>query len=200
MSVNQYATSGQLEKLSQIKIGIAGAGGLGSNCASHLVRSGVKRLKIVDFDIVSASNLNRQFFFERQIGESKVQALAQNLGDISADIELELLSERVSNENVNDIFEDCDIVVEAFDNAEAKELLIRAMLKCNKVVVTASGMAGVGRSNSMQVNEFSRNLVVVGDCESGVDNRQNFPWSPRVGIAAAMQANCVVALILGEDI
>lgn len=200
MSVNQYATSVQLEKLSQIKIGIAGAGGLGSNCASHLVRSGVKRFKIVDFDVVSASNLNRQFFFERQIGESKVHALAQNLGDISADIELELLAERVSNENVNDIFEDCDIVVEAFDNAEAKELLIRAMLKCNKVVVTASGMAGVGSSNSMQVNEFSRNLVVVGDCKSGVDNRQNFPWSPRVGIAAAMQANCVVALILGEDI
>lgn len=200
MRVNQYATSVQLEKLSQTKIGIAGAGGLGSNCASHLVRSGVKRLKIVDFDVVSASNLNRQFFFERQIGESKVHALAQNLGDISADIELELLSKRVSNENVNDIFEDCDIVVEAFDNAEAKELLIRAMLKCNKIVVTASGMAGIGRSNSMQVNEFSRNLVVVGDCEREVDNRQNFPWSPRVGIAAAMQANCVVALILGEDI
>lgn len=51
-----------------MKIGIAGAGGIGSNVAANLVRSGVTSLKIVDFDRVESSNLNRQFYFSDQIG------------------------------------------------------------------------------------------------------------------------------------
>ena len=46
-----------------MKIGIAGAGGLGSNVAVHLVRSGISSLKICDFDVIENSNLNRQFYF-----------------------------------------------------------------------------------------------------------------------------------------
>ena len=54
------------------RVGIAGAGGLGSNCAAHLVRAGMKKLVIADFDVVNESNLNRQFFFRNQLGQKKV--------------------------------------------------------------------------------------------------------------------------------
>ncbi len=58
-------------------VGIAGAGGLGSNCAAHLVRVGFRKLKLVDFDVVETGNLDRQFYFADQVGMYKVEALRQ---------------------------------------------------------------------------------------------------------------------------
>ena len=49
-----------------MKIGIAGVGGIGSNVAMHLVRSGVKNLKFGDFDVIENSNLNRQFYLKNK--------------------------------------------------------------------------------------------------------------------------------------
>ena len=69
-------------------VGIAGAGGLGSNCAAHLVRVGFRKLKLVDFDVVETGNLDRQFYFADQVGMYKVEALRQNLLRISSDLEL----------------------------------------------------------------------------------------------------------------
>ena len=62
-----------------MKIGIAGVGGIGSNVALNLVRSGVMQLKLIDFDRVEPGNLNRQFYFADQIGLFKVEALKINL-------------------------------------------------------------------------------------------------------------------------
>ncbi|MGB4572405.1 MAG: ThiF family adenylyltransferase, partial [Rectinemataceae bacterium] len=53
------------------RVGIAGAGGLGSNCAAALVRSGIGALVVVDFDVVSEANLDRQFYFHDQVGRPK---------------------------------------------------------------------------------------------------------------------------------
>jgi molybdopterin/thiamine biosynthesis adenylyltransferase len=55
-------------KVQSAKVGLAGAGGLGSNCALNLVRVGFRRLTIVDFDVVVPSNLDRQFYFLNQVG------------------------------------------------------------------------------------------------------------------------------------
>ena len=68
----------KLEKLKRTCIGIAGCGGLGSNCAMALARAGVGRLVIADFDIVSAENLDRQYYFLDQVGQKKVLALRDN--------------------------------------------------------------------------------------------------------------------------
>ena len=75
MGANTYLTEGERVILENARVGIAGAGGLGSNCAMHLVRAGLKRLVIADFDVVSESNLNRQFFFRNQLAQKKVVAL-----------------------------------------------------------------------------------------------------------------------------
>ena len=57
--------------MSKFRVGIAGAGGLGSNCAVALARSGVGTLVIADFDIIEAANLNRQYYFTDQIGSDE---------------------------------------------------------------------------------------------------------------------------------
>ena len=69
MQVNSYLTREEKDRLQNVKIGIGGAGGLGSNAAAHLVRAGIEHLVIADFDTVSEGNLNRQFFFRDQIGK-----------------------------------------------------------------------------------------------------------------------------------
>ena len=195
MAANTYLTSEERAALESARVGIAGAGGLGSNCAMHLVRSGVKHITIVDFDVVNESNLNRQFFFRDQIGQKKVEAIKANLLRIEPDADIRAVDIRLDASSAREIFADCGIVVEAFDAVDAKVMLVSAFASSGKKLVTASGLAGWGRSNAMRVRKMG-NIVAIGDGETSVGDGAA-PVSPRVGIAAAMEANAVVSLLLG---
>lgn len=197
--MNSYLTDEERKKLEEVLIAVIGAGGLGSNCAMHLVRAGVRHLILADFDTVSESNLNRQFFFRDQVGEKKVEALATNLRRIEPGVALTLVSERLDEEGVARLIAPADLVVEAVDKAETKSALIALALKAGKKVVAASGMAGWGNSNAMRARRIGDSLVLIGDGEAEVDAELP-PQSPRVGIAAAMEANSAIALILGKEI
>src|SRR5271154_5591556 len=81
----RYLKPEQLARIQSKKIGIGGAGGLGSNCAMMLVRSGFKNLEIIDQDVIDASNLNRQQYFLKELGLPKVDVLKKRLLDINPD-------------------------------------------------------------------------------------------------------------------
>lgn len=195
MAANTYLTPEERAALESVRVGIAGAGGLGSNCAMHLVRSGVKHITIADFDVVNESNLNRQFFFRDQIGQKKVEAIKENLLRIEPDADIRTVDMRLDASSAREVFADCDIVVEAFDVVDAKVMLVSAFASSGKKLVTASGLAGWGRSNAMRVRKMG-SIVAIGDGETSV-GKDVAPVSPRVGIAAAMEANAVVSLLLG---
>ena len=199
MAFNPYLGAAERARIEAARVGVAGAGGLGSNCLAHLVRCGVRRFVIADFDTVSESNLNRQFFFADQLGMPKVEAVAANLRRINPALELELYPERVTAENAVRRFGSCDVTVEAFDDPDAKTMLIRALLPLGRPVVAASGIAGWGRSNAMRVQRIGKQLYMAGDRATGI-SEETPPYSPRVGIAAAQQANTVMALMLGVEI
>ena len=199
MNVNTYLTESQKTVLEHAKVGVAGLGGLGSNVLCHLLRAGARRFVAADFDTVSASNLNRQFFFADQIGRKKTDALAENLRRIDPDAELDFRDLRLTAENTPEVFAGCDVVVEAFDKADAKTMLISALSASGIPVVAASGLAGFGKSNDIRLRKVGKNLYLVGDLVSGISS-ELAPASPRVGIAAAMEANTVVALLLGIEI
>lgn len=195
MATNTYLAPEERAALESVRVGIAGAGGLGSNCAMHLVRSGVKHITIADFDVVNESNLNRQFFFRDQIGQKKVEAIKANLLRIEPDADIRAVDMRLDASSAREIFADCGIVVEAFDAVDAKVMLVSAFASSGKKLVTASGLAGWGRSNAMRVRKMG-SIVAIGDGETSVGDGAA-PVSPRVGIAAAMEANAVVSLLLG---
>ena len=199
MNVNSFLPEAQKAILEKAKIGVAGLGGLGSNVLAHLVRAGIRRFVAADFDVVSASNLNRQFFFADQVSRKKTEALAENLRRIDPDLELDFRDLRLTEENTRALFSDCDAVVEAFDKADAKTMLIGALADTGIPVVAASGLAGFGKSNDIRVRKAGKNLYLVGDLVSGI-SPELAPASPRVGIAAAMEANTVIALLLGEEV
>lgn len=181
-------------KIQKIKIGIAGLGGLGSNCAMNLVRSGFKKFRLIDFDKIDHTNLNRQFYFEDQVNMLKTEALQINLKRINSDLEIESFALKIEQSNVEELFADCDIVIEAFDRAEYKSMLVSKILPLGKLVVCASGLAGIGNSDFITVHWMKKNLAVIGDLTSDV--KGSYPISPKVNIAAAKQADIVLEYTL----
>jgi sulfur carrier protein ThiS adenylyltransferase len=183
--------------LSKFTVGIAGAGGLGSNCAAALARSGVGCLKIADFDLVERSNLNRQFYFSDQVGKKKVVALKENLDRIGRGSRIDIYDLTVSSDNIVELFSSCDVIVEAFDRADMKEMLAETVLTKlpGRPLVLGSGMAGYGSTDSIVARNLGDNLWVCGDEQSEVSD-QAPPMGARVGIVANMQANIVVEILM----
>lgn len=192
----RYISPENLARIQKVKVGIAGAGGLGSNCAAALVRSGFKQLKIADFDGVEYSNLNRQFYFSRQEGQPKVVVLKENLTAINPEAQIEIWQGKIEAGSGIDWFTDCDVVVEAFDKAEYKKLIVESYLATDKLVVAASGLAGWGDSDRIKVHKIKDNFYLVGDLVSGI-GPDCPPLAPCVAIAAAKQADVVLSYVLG---
>ena len=179
------------------RIGIAGAGGLGSNCAHNLVRSGFKKFKIVDFDTITPSNLDRQFYFLDQVGQKKVDTLKINLCRINPELDIEIESVKITEDNIKELFKDCQIVVECLDSAEGKGMLVNRLLPEGKFIVSASGLGGVGSSDEIKVHKIKENLVIIGDLRSDIKDRPAL--SPRVSIAAAKEADAVLEYLLKKS-
>ena len=144
------------DRFSSATAAICGLGGLGSNIAIALARAGIGRLILVDFDRVDITNLHRQQYKAEQIGEYKTEALAANLLEISPYTEVKGVTEKVTEDNFLELLEGADIVCEAFDNAEAKAMLVNGVLEklpeC--YLVAASGMAGMGSPNRIETRRI----------------------------------------------
>jgi sulfur carrier protein ThiS adenylyltransferase len=188
------------EHLSHFRVGIAGAGGLGSNCAVSLARCGIGTLVIADFDVVEQNNLNRQYFFTDQIGLMKVIALKDNIFRINPLVSVIVHPKKLDETNIAEIFQGCDVVVEAFDNSENKELLIETLDKCMPLtpLVIASGLAGWGNNDALKFRKIDETLFVCGDELSEISEELP-PMAPRVGIVANMQANAVVEILMQKN-
>src|SRR3990172_3011336 len=117
-------TPGVHEKVKEARVGIAGLGGLGSSVAFALARLGVGVLVLADFDVVEPSNLNRQQYFVDQIGKPKVEAMEENLRRINPYVRTALHKVVLDEDNIPEIFCGVDALVEAFDKAESKAMLI----------------------------------------------------------------------------
>lgn len=188
------------EKVKKASIGIAGAGGLGSNVALSLARIGVNNIKIVDFDIVEPSNLNRQQYYIKDIGEYKVNAIKRNLREVNPFINVTAIIDRLNKDNIKENFDDVDIIIEAFDNPECKAEISNVVLTemMDKVLIASSGMAGYYPSNDIITRKINNRFYICGD---GVNEAKegNGLMAPRVAICANHMANCALRIILGEE-
>jgi sulfur carrier protein ThiS adenylyltransferase len=177
-------------------VGIAGAGGLGTNIAISLARAGIGKLIIGDFDIVTTPNLNRQQFFLDQVGQPKVEALKANLARINPFCECVIFNGKVDAANLAEVFGTCDILLEAFDGAEQKQMLIETWQELfpDKPLIGASGLAGYGRNELIHTVKLD-NIYLCGDGVSELKPGIS-PVAPRVGIVANMQANLCLELLI----
>ncbi len=191
--LERYLSPAELEKLAAARVGIAGLGGLGSNVAMLLVRSGIQDFVLVDDDSVDASNLNRQHYFPKHVGMSKVDALAQILLELNPQLKLEKHKLHLNIHTLQPLLRQNMLWVEALDDALSKRIFVEESIKKEIFTVSASGIAGYGGSN-MHSRKLGKHLVVVGDFKSDVHFMP--PLAPRVMQAAAMQADAVLTYIL----
>ena len=173
-----------------IKTGIAGIGGIGSNVAQILVRSGLGYLKIIDFDNVEQSNLNRQFYFADQVGYLKTDMLKENLKKINPKIIIKKRNIKINRNNIESIFSDCDLIVEGLDKKEDKKMLFENFVKLNKPVVSASGIAG-DNIKSISTRKMGNNYIT-GDFISDDDVVELFP--AKVIMVASIMSSIVLKL------
>ena len=195
--LGRYFSEKELERIRSVPVGLAGAGGLGSNCAHMLVRSGFTDIVIVDKDTIEASNLNRQFYFLDQIGQPKALALRDNLLAINPAAAIRAVVAEVHPQNAEPLFAGRRVVIEAFDQPEAKAMLVRHYLGKDVLLIAASGLAGCGDADAIVTRRVRDNFYLVGDRinAAGPDRP---PLAPRVTVAAAKQADLALAYALGR--
>ena len=184
------------DKISRAGVAVCGLGGLGSNIAFALARCGIGYLHLIDFDRVDLTNLNRQQYMAAQIGMPKPQALKEELLAVNPYLNIRTDFVKLTEENIPELLKDDRYICEAFDVPEAKAMLTNRILERfpDKVLVGASGMAGLGNSNEIRTRKVLPNYYLCGDGTSDVQTYGGL-MAPRVMICAAHQANQILELI-----
>lgn len=188
--------SGMTERLSRSVIGIAGCGGIGSNVAVSLVRAGVGKLIIADFDVIEESNLNRQYYFNDEIGKSKVMTLKHRLELINPECFVVAHEKKLEREDIEGLFSGSDIMIEAFDTAESKQWLIEEWASSypDRPVISGNGLSGYGDFESIKVKKAG-NIYFCGD---GVTSMEEGLCSARVAIVSNLQANLAIEILMNK--
>ena len=186
-------------RFSEATVAVCGLGGLGSNIAIALARAGIGKLVLIDFDKVDITNLHRQQYKASQIGQYKTDALAESLSEIAPYAEIKTVTARLSEDNLTMFLKDADVICEAFDDAEAKAMLVNGVLEqlpgC--FLVAASGMAGMDTPNTIKTRKKGKRFYLCGDEVSDVADTIGLV-APRVMLCAAHQAQTVLRILAGE--
>ncbi len=189
-------------KLKQAQVLFIGTGGLGAPMGLYLAAAGVGRIGLVDFDVVDASNLQRQVTYSTaDVGRSKLEATKERLAGINPHIQIDTHEERLSSENALDLFRGYDIVADGTDNFPTRYLVNDACVLLGKPNVYGSIFRFEGQASVFYAKEGPcyRCLYpeppppgLVPSCaEGGV-------LGVLPGIVGTLQALEVIKLILGE--
>lgn len=190
-------------RLSDGRVAIAGLGGLGSNVAFALARIGTGmgngHLHLIDFDTVDLTNLNRQQYFPEHVGLPKTEALKSELLRINPYLHIRTDCVKVTEDNIRELFHQDDIICEAFDDPEAKALLVSSILEYfpGKKLVAASGLAGYESNNLIRTRRLSPNFYLCGDETTEAVYGRGL-MAPRTALCAAHEANMITRLLMGE--
>lgn len=196
-SIFERNCPGITEKLRKKVVAIAGLGGLGSNAAVALVRAGIGKLIIADFDKVELSNLNRQYYFQSDLGKKKSEALHNHLININPKVDLEVINKKLKPSDIPVLFNEADILIEAFDLADRKKWLIEIWSKTfpQKPIISGNGISGMG--HTMDITVIKAGHIYF--CGDGKTEMKLGLLSSRVALVANMQANVCIELLLNEN-
>ena len=133
-------TQEQKEKLFSARVLVFGVGGVGSAFVHMLVRAGIQRISIVDFDTIDATNINRQLVaYSNNVGKLKVDELEKQMKLINPNVQVEKYPLKLSAETINQISFDCDYIVDCIDDIPAKKALIKLANEKNIPILSAMG-------------------------------------------------------------
>jgi len=195
--LNGFGEEGQ-KKMACASVLVIGVGGLGSVVCTYLTAAGVGKLRMIDLDVVSLHNLQRQVLYrEKQIGKSKVSEAAKQLRMLNSTVEREAVNDYFDENNAFDLIKDVDIVVDATDNFKSRYLINDVCVGLDKPFVYGA------------IGEFTGQLAVF-NYQKGATYRCLFPDEQAVirsqkqtvgvlgvlpAVIGSLQANEVIKLI-----
>lgn len=197
--LSEIGPKGQ-KKLSEARVLVVGAGGLGCPVLQYLAAAGVGTIGIIDHDVVEESNLQRQILFgSGSLGQNKAVAAKNRLTDLNNTIKIDAYPEKLTFQNAMELFSQYDIIVDGTDNFETRYLINDASLFAKKPIVFGA------------IHKF-QGQVAVFNYKDGPSYRCVFPNKPGKdavlncsevgvlgvlpGIIGTMQANEVLKIIL----
>ncbi|MHC1574226.1 MAG: HesA/MoeB/ThiF family protein [Candidatus Methanogasteraceae archaeon] len=183
-----FGEDGQ-ERIRDASVFIAGAGGLGSPSAIYLTAAGIGKIVIADFDTVDVSNLNRQILhWNDDVGRMKADSAREKLAKINPDVEIDVMSEKIDEDNAFKLVCGSDLIVDAMDNFRARYLLNKAAIARNIPLVHGAVHGFVGQVTT----------VIPGETPC---LRCIFPETPPEGIFPITGATCgVVASVQVNEV
>jgi len=192
--IPQIGQSGQ-EKLKKSKVTVIGVGGLGSPVLTYLVSAGVGRIQIVDCDVVSESNLNRQFLHHTvDIGRAKVLSAQEKLASLNPEVKVSTVNQRLNPDNVKEYISGSDVVVDCVDNAETRIMAAAACMELD-IPLVEGGVRGF-YGYVMDIGKDYPCLSCLG--YDTVKQKTPVPvLGVTAGIIGCMQANECIKLLLG---
>lgn len=149
MRLEGWGEEGQ-GKLKQASVAIIGAGGLGCPISLYLAVAGIGRIKLIDFDVVDESNLNRQILhWDKDIGRPKPLSAAEKLQQVNGEVEVVPVCERLSDENVDELLGDVDAIIDALDNFPVRMLINGYAVRANKPLFHGAVWGFEGRATTI---------------------------------------------------
>jgi tRNA A37 threonylcarbamoyladenosine dehydratase len=147
-----------IDKLHNAHVAVFGVGGVGSFCAEALARAGIGSLTLVDDDVVSVSNLNRQLVaLHSTVGKSKVQVMADRIRDIDPACHVQAVHMRYEAENRDDFFQEpYDYIADAIDSVSCKIDLIQTALQRNIPIISSMGTGNKLDPTKFQITDLSK--------------------------------------------
>lgn len=199
----EIGESGQ-EALRGARVAIVGCGGLGSLVAVQLAASGVGHIHLVDFDLISVSNLHRQFFYKiDEVGKHKSVTLANYIRQLSPFVEVGSTAESLTRENIDATLADFDLIIDCTDSLATKYLLNDYCVLSDKVLVYGSLYKHDGYVSTFNLPEISGRSTNLRDAFSSLPGK-NIPncseigtLNAIVGLIATFQTNEAIKIITG---
>ena len=146
------------DKLKDKTILILGLGGVGSFTAITLARLPIKKLILVDSDKVEITNLNRQIYYNYDIGKNKVDALEEHIKNINPNIIVEKLNLFINEENIDILFKEADYIVDACDTMNTKKVLIKKCLEKNQKFISCMGTANRLDATKFEIMDIRKTI------------------------------------------
>ena len=180
-----------MSRLSECHVAVFGLGGVGSWCAEALARSGVGRLSLIDRDIVSESNINRQLIaLSSTVGRPKAEVMAERVSDISPACRVRAITGTYDAEHREDFFSDYDYVADAIDLVSCKLDLICTCLGMGIPVISAMGTGNKFDPSLLRISDIAKTendalaRVVRKELRARGINHTTVVWSPELPVDA----------------
>jgi adenylyltransferase/sulfurtransferase len=189
------------KKLMNTTIAIVGVGGLGCPVAQSLVTAGIGKLVLIDGDDVELSNLHRQpLHGADDIGKKKVNSAKESLNKINSETTIKIVDDYLDEQNGLDLLKNCDVIIDATDNIETRQLIDRFSKETNVPMVYGGLYRWEGQVAVLNVDGSPGYRELFPDPPSGGDTCADAGVLGMLpGIIGNIQALEAVKLIVGIE-